>query len=72
VLDADDLCNAPPMNTSVIVWDLETEPDLRGFAVSNGLAGKTNDDCPGRDGFRSTSTLRSYASVRLSVSTADE
>jgi hypothetical protein len=28
------------MNGSVIVWDLETVPDLRGFAAANGLAGK--------------------------------
>jgi hypothetical protein len=30
------------VNTSVIVWDLETVPDLRGFAAANGLAGKTD------------------------------
>jgi hypothetical protein len=27
------------MDTSVIVWDLETVPDLRGFAAANGLVG---------------------------------
>jgi hypothetical protein len=27
---------------SVIVWDLETVPDLRGFAVANDLVGKTD------------------------------
>jgi predicted PolB exonuclease-like 3'-5' exonuclease len=32
------------MNTSVIVWDLETVPDLRGFAAANGLAGKTDEE----------------------------
>jgi 3'-5' exonuclease len=32
------------MNGSVIVWDLETVPDLRGFAAANGLAGKTDDE----------------------------
>jgi hypothetical protein len=32
------------MNGSVIVWDLETVPDLRGFAVANGLAGKTDQE----------------------------
>jgi len=31
------------MNGSVIVWDLETVPDLRGFAAANGLVGKTDD-----------------------------
>ena len=32
------------MNGSVIVWDLETVPDLRGFAAANDLAGKTDDE----------------------------
>jgi 3'-5' exonuclease len=32
------------MNGSVIVWDLETVPDLRGFAAANGLVGKTDDE----------------------------
>ena len=30
--------------TSVIVWDLETVPDLRGFAQANKLDGKTDDE----------------------------
>jgi 3'-5' exonuclease len=30
-----------PMNGSVIVWDLETVPDLRGFGAANNLVGKT-------------------------------
>ena len=32
------------MNGSLIVWDLETVPDLRGFAAANGLVGKTDDE----------------------------
>jgi 3'-5' exonuclease len=32
------------MNGNVIVWDLETVPDLRGFAAANGLVGKTDDE----------------------------
>jgi hypothetical protein len=32
------------MNGSVIIWDLETVPDLRGFATANGLAGKTDEE----------------------------
>ena len=32
------------MNARVIVWDLETVPDLRGFAAANNLAGKTDED----------------------------
>ena len=29
------------MNANVIVWDLETVPDLRGFAAANGLPDKS-------------------------------
>ncbi len=29
---------------TVIVWDLETVPDLDGFATANGLIGKTNEE----------------------------
>jgi predicted PolB exonuclease-like 3'-5' exonuclease len=32
------------MNGSVIVWDLETVPDLRGFAAANDLIGKTDEE----------------------------
>ena len=30
--------------SSVIVWDLETVPDLRGFAAANDLEGKSDDE----------------------------
>ena len=30
------------MANSVIIWDLETIPDLSGFAVANDLVGKTD------------------------------
>ena len=30
------------MTNSVIIWDLEAVPDLRGFAVANDLVGKTD------------------------------
>ena len=33
-----------PMNDSVIVWDLETVPDLGGFALANDLVGKTDEE----------------------------
>ena len=33
-----------PMNSSVIVWDLETVPDLRGFALVNDLVSKTDEE----------------------------
>ena len=36
--------NSVPMNGSVIVWDLETVPDLRGFALANDLVGKTDEE----------------------------
>jgi 3'-5' exonuclease len=32
------------MAQNLIVWDLETVPDLRGFAAANGLIGKTNEE----------------------------
>jgi predicted PolB exonuclease-like 3'-5' exonuclease len=32
------------MESSVLVWDLETVPDLRGFAAANDLDGKTDDE----------------------------
>ena len=30
------------MNANVIIWDLETIPDLQGFAAANDLTGKTD------------------------------
>jgi predicted PolB exonuclease-like 3'-5' exonuclease len=30
--------------SNVIVWDIETVPDLKGFAAANGHAGKSDDD----------------------------
>ncbi len=32
------------MSTNVIVWDIETVPDLGGFAAASGLDGKSDDD----------------------------
>ena len=32
------------MPTHVLVWDLETVPDLRGFAAANGLDDRSDDD----------------------------
>jgi len=29
--------------SSVIVWDIETVPDLRGYAVANGMPEGTDD-----------------------------
>ena len=32
------------MDATVIVWDIETVPDLKGFAAANGHDGKTDDE----------------------------
>lgn len=33
-----------PMDGTVIVWDIETVPDLHGFATANNLVGKTDEE----------------------------
>jgi len=38
------LCHTVTMNGTVIVWDLETVPDLQGFAAANELVGKTDEE----------------------------
>ena len=35
---------ASAMPSNVIVWDLETVPDLKGFAAANDLEGKSDDE----------------------------
>ncbi len=32
------------MSASVIAWDIETVPDLKGFAAANGMEGKSDDE----------------------------
>lgn len=32
------------MVASVIAWDIETVPDLKGFAAANGMEGKSEDE----------------------------
>ena len=32
------------MNQNIIVWDVETVPDLRGCAAAKGLIGKNDDE----------------------------
>jgi hypothetical protein len=56
-------CDAMGMNGSVIVWDLETVPDIGGFAAANYLIGKTDNEVRQLigDKFPSTSTIRSSA-----------
>jgi hypothetical protein len=38
------------MSSHVIVWDIETIPDLRGFAAANGHDGKSDLEDSGGDG----------------------
>jgi hypothetical protein len=47
------------MPSNVVVWDLETVPDLRGFAAANDLDGKSDDEIREAmgDKFPSTSTI---------------
>jgi hypothetical protein len=53
------------MPDRIIVWDLETIPDLKGFAAANGHDGKTDDEIRAMgDKFRNTFITRSYASAR--------
>jgi hypothetical protein len=53
--------------TSVIVWDIETVPDLKGFAAANGYVG--NSDVKFEPSWAtsspSTSTTPSFALGRL-------
>ena len=53
------------MKPSVIVWDLETVPDLAGFAAANDFVGKSDVEVREAigDKFPSTSTTQSSASA---------
>jgi Predicted 3'-5' exonuclease related to the exonuclease domain of PolB len=44
LLDVHPLCTLRHMTGNVIVWDLETVPDLLGFAAANDLVGKTDEE----------------------------
>jgi hypothetical protein len=37
------VCIAPAMN-NVIVWDIESVPDLRGYAAANGMSAATDEE----------------------------
>jgi hypothetical protein len=52
------------MKASVVIWDLETVPDLRGFAAANDLVGKPDVEVGEAvaTSFLSTYTIRSCAS----------
>ena len=51
------------MPAGVIVWDIETVPDLRGFAAANGLTGRLDDEARAEmgDKFPSSSITHSSA-----------
>jgi hypothetical protein len=51
------------MKPSVIVWDLETVPDLSGFAAANDLVGKSDVEVARRSATNSQSTF----TIRLSA-----
>jgi len=57
------------MHPSVIVWDLETVPDLGGFAAANDLVGKSDIEVREAIGDKFISTTQSSASA-LSSRTA--
>lgn len=38
------------MTDNIIVWDIETVPDIRGFAVANGFVGKSDEEIRGAIG----------------------
>ena len=53
----------------VIVWDLETVPDIAGYAAANGLTGKSDEEIREALGnsFPNTSTIRLSASAHSSL-----
>ena len=58
------LLTAICMKPSIIVWDLETVPDLGGFAVANDLIAKSDLEEYAR---RSVINFRSISTTRLSA-----
>ena len=55
------------MSDHVIVWDLETVPDIAGYAAAKGLDGKCDDEVPAAMGDKFPKHI--YRSI---VSTSDE
>jgi hypothetical protein len=57
------------MSRHVIVWDLETVPDIAGYAAANGLTGKSTKKSERHlaTSFQSTSTTRLFVSARSSL-----
>jgi hypothetical protein len=52
------------MPTNVIVWDIETVPDIKSFAAANGHGAMTRLGWPWATNSLSTSTTRSFALER--------
>jgi hypothetical protein len=52
------------MSDHVVVWDLETVPDIAGYAAANGLTGESDEKIREALGTSSQSTF----TTRLSVS----
>jgi len=42
--DANVIGSIDPNHRRVIIWDIETIPDLQGFTAANYLIGKTDDE----------------------------
>jgi hypothetical protein len=58
------------MKPSVIVWDLETVPDLAGFAAANDLVGKSDADSALGNKFPKHIYHTALAPVALTLSSA--
>jgi hypothetical protein len=50
-----------PMS-NLVVWDIETIPDLKGFAAANGHVGKTDDEVRAELGDKFPSAARTSGS----------
>jgi len=52
------------MSTSFIVWDIETIPDVKGFATANGHDAKSNDEVRATMGDKLTSGRPAQRTVK--------
>jgi hypothetical protein len=53
------------MPAHVLVWDIETIPDLRGFAAANGHDGKSDDDVLSSFAPKAKATLHEICKVMV-------
>ena len=56
------------MTQSVLVWDIESVPDLKGFALANDLVGKSDDEI--REKIFKNYALKSINAVRTKLQQA--